>query len=374
MRIYTITCHDCYNYGASLQAYALQKFLQYNGHDCQIIDYKPPYLDKKYKFSVLRKDERGYGLYRKLGPFKALLALYVHRKSLKNWPRKNAFDRFTRQYLRLTPTYRSNGEIANACLDGDIYIAGSDQIWNTDLKNGRDAAFYMSFAPSSKRISYAASFGISCIREPYLEFAKEQLRQIRWISVREKTGVNIVRSLGLDAVQVMDPVFLLSSEEWATLCPTDTPQEPYLLLYYLGQENPYIKILVQRIAKERNLRIYALNDGKRLSFADKNINDAGPQDFLYYFKNASYVVSTSFHATAFSILFSKQFLVCPITGQQNNSRMKDILDLFGIGDRLVLSADYPQLDIDYNQLSILLEDKVESSKKLLLSHLLDSGQ
>lgn len=370
MKTYSITCHDCYNYGASLQAYALQAFLQREGYEHKIIDYKPEYLSRKYKFTSLRTDEPGYKIYCYLGPLKSILALYVHRKQLKNYYRKRAFDDFTKNYLCLTQEFHSSDEIATANLDADVFIAGSDQIWNTDMENGRDPSFYMSFeCDKLKKITYAASYGISTVREEYRDFVIEQMKNIRWISVRESTGVKIARSMGFNAVQVMDPVFLLTEKEWRKLIIPKKPEEKYILLYYLGEENSLIKELTIKIAHEKGLKIYALNDGRSYSFADKNINDAGPLDFLYYISNAAFVFSTSFHATAFSLIFHRQFFVCPLVGQRNSSRMIDLLSMFNITERYLCSSEYPFDDIDYGRVSLLLEKNISESKRIFLQEL-----
>ncbi|MCD8235712.1 MAG: polysaccharide pyruvyl transferase family protein [Prevotellaceae bacterium] len=371
MKTYSITCHDCYNYGASLQAYALQAFLQKEGYEHTIIDYKPEYLSRKYRFTTLRPDEKGYSIYRHLGPLKSLLALCVHRKQLKNYSRKCSFDRFTKRYLCLTQDFHNCNEIEKANLDADVFIAGSDQIWNTDMQNGRDGSFYMAFErDKSKKISYAASFGISTISEEYSDFVREQIGNIRWVSVRETTGVQLANSLGVNAVQVMDPVFLLADYEWKEIIPQkEEPKDKYLLLYYLGKDNDLVKELALKIARKKGLKIYALNDGRRVSFADKNINDAGPLEFLYYLSNASFVFSTSFHATAFSLIFKRQFFVCPLVGQRNSSRMADMLQLLGIGNRCLDSLDYPSCDIDYPSISALLEMNIAESKRIFLENL-----
>ncbi len=371
MKIFTITCHDCYNCGASLQAYALQAFLEQEGHACTIIDYKPDYLNRKYNFTTLFPDHSHYGLYKKSGPLKPMLALYAHRKELSSYPRKRAFDRFTHKYLNVTSsTFHDAKEIEDAHLDADLFIAGSDQIWNTDLQNGRDGAFFMSFEKDKlKKISYAASFGISSVRDEYHDFVTRQLQDLRWVSVREYTGVQICQSMGINATQVLDPVFLLSCDQWRKLIMKRPLKENYLLLYYLGKPNELLKETTLKIAKSKGFKIVALDVGTKPDFTDVFVKNAGPLEFLAYLCNASFVISSSFHATAFSIIFGKQFLTFPLVGQRNFSRMKDLLDIFGIGDRFVSSFVSPETDIDYSEVKTLVEQHSASSRKQLLQHL-----
>ena len=170
MIIKTITCHDVYNYGATLQAFALMKYLDNLGHEVEIIDYKPDYLDKRYKlFTVSPQYKRNIFL-----AFIYLL-LKIPIRYL-NRSRKYAFDRFTRSYLKITPQrYKCYAELKENPPYADIYFAGSDQIWNTLYANGKDPAFYLDFTPkNSTKASYAASFGTDKIVGNYIEFVKKK--------------------------------------------------------------------------------------------------------------------------------------------------------------------------------------------------------
>ena len=193
MRIKTITCHNVYNTGASLQAYALSKYLQNLGHDVEIIDYVPDYLvhhrlwavaNSVYNKPVIRE------LYN--------LAKLPGRLCARYGTRKRAFDRFTDQYLPLTDRhYSSYEELISNPPDADIYLAGSDQIWNSLFLNGRDPAFYLQFAPGNRiRASYAASFAISQIAPEYQEQTKKWLSDFDYVSVREASGLTILEMMG----------------------------------------------------------------------------------------------------------------------------------------------------------------------------------
>lgn len=254
MKINTITCHDVYNYGASLQAYALQFYLESQGHEYQIVDYKPWYLSQKYQFTKINKSNKWYGVYSHVGMFKPLFALLLNRKQLKFWKRKRRFDLFKVNYLHCTPkVYHTNVELASLP-PADVYVTGSDQVWNTDLLNGRDKAFYLDFAPTDAiKISYAASFGISKVNIEYVEMVRHELQRLNWVSVRETTGVAVAQSLGIEAEWVMDPVFLLSATEWLKICDcSHQPYEKYILLYYLGEKSDILEVFIKRLAKEKN--------------------------------------------------------------------------------------------------------------------------
>ena len=217
MKICTITCHRVYNYGASLQAYALQNYLEGKGHTVKIIDYRPWYLNMRYNFWFIAPISRMYSVASRFWIIRFIYCLLKRRDALKNYGRKRAFDNFTQQYLRLTDrSYNTLDSLKNMPPLADLYIAGSDQIWNSNYNNGRDPAFYLDFGSINiKRASYAASFAINAIQEDRKPFVKNQLKKFDYISVRERTGLEILRNLGInDAFLVNDPVFLLDKEKW----------------------------------------------------------------------------------------------------------------------------------------------------------------
>ena len=214
MIIKTITCHDVYNLGASLQAYALQTYLLRQGHEVEIIDYKPDYLSGHFKL---------WGVYNPVFDKPFIRQLYLLAKlpgRLLALRRKKAFDDFTKKYLHLTRRFHSNEELKKEPPMADAYIAGSDQIWNTVFKNGRDPAFYLEFAPKDNlRLSYAASLATKEIAEEYRPFVTQMLKNLDYVSVRESSSLSILQSLGRnDAEAVCDPVFLLSKEQWSDMC------------------------------------------------------------------------------------------------------------------------------------------------------------
>ena len=170
MKIKTITCHDVYNLGASLQAYALQNYLLSLGHEVEIIHYKPDYLSNHHKLWLVANPKFNIPFIKQLYLLAKLPGRLIALK------RKKVFDSFTSKYLRLTRRYNSYEDLKNDAPEADCYIAGSDQIWNTLFRNGRDAAFYLDFGNQNiKRISYAASFATPEIVPEYKEFVKDKL-------------------------------------------------------------------------------------------------------------------------------------------------------------------------------------------------------
>lgn len=341
MKIYTITCHDVYNYGASLQAYALQHYLESRGHEVEIIDYLPQYMDKSYKIRwnsyVLPPASKLYRFKGKIPFVDTLFKISELRRHVlficSKWGRKKTFDNFKHSYLKLTDQhFETFDELQKANLKADAFIAGSDQIWNTAFQNGRDASFFLEFA-GGKRISYAASFGLSKLEDIDKKRIKEQLGKFSSISVREKTGLTILDDLGIkNAIQVLDPVFLLDKKQWLEVASHKYDLKNYLLVYNLNSLNTEIKRCAQAVAKEKNLKIVSVEEYGKITYADVRITDAGPSEFVELFSKASFVVTNSFHATAFSLLFNVPFF--SIIKNKTASRINDVLEMVDLKDRM----------------------------------------
>lgn len=366
MKIKIITCQRVYNYGASLQALALQHYLEKEGCDVQIIDYTPDYQ----KFSVWNVPKSSH-LYKPAKYSRIIRCIYALKVYLRVRPtlsRIKAFDKFSTEYHRLTCQYNSYEELAADPPMADLYIAGSDQIWSTHLQNGRDPAFYCAFGKvATKRISYAASFGFPEILGGYDSFVKSMLRGLDAISVREKTGINILENLGLKGVHVVDPVLLLEKEEWVKLLKVNTPiiEGKYILVYDLSHKDKRLNTFSKQLSKKYNLKIVAVNNKAKTEYADININNAGPAEFVNLLAHSEFVISDSFHATAFSVIFQKQFYV--YYNQGNISRISDFLKIIGLEPRLNATSELP--DINWGEHYSALNDMVGKSKDYLRLHL-----
>lgn len=360
MKIKTITCHDVYNHGASLQAYALQTYLSSQGHDVEIIDYKPDYLSNHYKLWSVSNPVFDKPVVKQL----YLLAKLPGR--LNALRRKRKFDEFTQKYLRLTPhRYHSNEELKTNPPKADVYIAGSDQIWNTLFQNGRDEAFYLDFVPKgTKRIAYAASFATRDVDEEYKPFVRRMLQGFDSISLRERISLPLLESLGRnDGVAVCDPVFLLSREQWNRILPASSIEEKYLLVYDTERSNK-IRDIAQSIAKERKLKIFNIS-GSRKCYVDKDFWASSPIDFVQLIRDAEFVVSNSFHATAFSLIFHREFCVVN-RSEAINERMLSLLEQYGLQDRLITDIAKGLLSsIDYSKVQPKIERDIEASKQYL---------
>ena len=366
MNIKTMTCHHVYNYGATLQAYALQTYLESQGHNVEIIDYRLP-THIRYELFMPYPKGRMYELIKKIPILKYIVCPYRNIKMLQTWGRKKAFDDFDKRFLHLSSvTYRNINEIRKNPPNADVYIAGSDQIWNTDALNGKDLGYYLDFGNKNiRRISYAASFGISKIKVGLEDFVARELRKFNKISVREKTGLDILKRLGLNGTLVVDPVFLLSKEQWLCNLNLKEKEGNYILLYDFLHDDVAIRNFALALSKKKKLKIVSVNDISEAPYADIQINNAGPIEFLQYLLNATYVVSNSFHATAFSLIFQKEFATFSLISQHNSTRMEDLLQCVGLEYRLNPVNIQIFRTVDWEKVSTTLLNLIVGSKNFL---------
>ncbi len=369
MIIKTITCHDVYNYGASLQAYALQYFLAKQGHNVEIIDYIPDYLNRTYNFWYISDKSRFYNISQKNPLIHLLYSIWNIPRTYATCGRIYPFKKFKSSHLKCTHKYRTYLELKQDPPKADIYIAGSDQIWNSLLPNGKDPAFFLNFGEkTTKRISYAASFGIPSISKDIKKQTQLYLSCFNKISVRECTGAKILQELGYNSTVVVDPVFLLKSSEWKDLITTTKRiiKEDYILVYDIFQDNEQLTTATKELSAKYNLKIVSINDNKKSSYAHINISNGGPIEFLNLLYNASFVISCSFHATAFSVIFNKPFWV--FYRKSNISRMMDFLKIINLEQCLNPQSFEPN-EINWSKVNAQLKGHISKSIEFLLQNL-----
>lgn len=362
MKIKTITCHEVYNYGASLQEYALLKYVESLGHTAVAIHYKPHYLSGHFKlWSVSPKFNKPL--------IRQLYLLFKLLGRLKSLKRKRNFDNFHKKYIPTCKVkFTSNAELKSNIPNADAFICGSDQIWNSFFQNGKDPAFYLDFVPDDKlKISYAASFAIDKIANDLKPFVKEKVERLNRVSVRESSGVRILNDLGIkDVIQVLDPVFLLEKAHWDTfLFPV---KEDYIFVYDFDS-NPLIKEIALELKRKKGWKIYSLN--QNIDYTDKNFWLEGPERFLSLVSQSKMNLTNSFHSVAFSLIFEKQFLVVNRT-EQINTRMRDLLSVLNlenllINEKMDFKTDLINYSIVNEKIECLKEKSVLFLKQALLN-------
>ncbi|WP_170154530.1 polysaccharide pyruvyl transferase family protein [Mangrovibacterium diazotrophicum] len=349
-RIGIITIFDVDNYGAELQAFALQHKLRQLGHDAELIRY----LFGKHPLHQRDKNEKiivPLDFKKKLKV--SLLPLIENLKTLpfkntRNRRREN-FDNFHKSFSKTTTdTYPSVNSLNRAQMDYDVYCVGSDQVWNYTFGFSLSPYFLDFVPPNKKKISFASSFGVSELPDHALEEYKKGLGKFDSLAVREESGAELVKKItGKKATVVLDPTLLLNKKEWSEFSDDRyCPNQPYLLLYVVTLiPSKYARELAKKIASEHKLKIVRIcRDAAPEDYGSNiiNIRDAGPSDFVGLIKNASFVVTNSFHGTVFSINFSVPFYSIVRKSKNNNSRLSNILKKVKLQERLVFSGDsYP---------------------------------
>lgn len=332
-KIGVLTFHKAINYGAILQTYALYYI-----------------LSKKYKVGVInyisKKLENDY---RVKFRYKLLKAFYKTDYIVK----KEKFEKFSDKYLKLTDELRGKSELKEQCRDYDFVITGSDQVWNYTITN-TDMTYLLNFVEPMKRLSYAASFGVSEIPNDLKEIYRKLLSKFKYITVREKQGQRIIKELcNIDVPVVLDPTLLLNKNEWERICDNKINRKKYILFYCLRKSKKLFDF-AKKLKEDTGLDIIYLNPRRKHSFGRCSAAKAGPEEFVELFLNAEYVVTNSYHGTIFSINFNKKFVVDLDTKEGNtNSRVEGILDIFDLNTRIVDSVDLSKMynNIDYNKIN-----------------------
>ena len=222
------------NYGTVLQAYATQKFLQEQNYNVKILNYEQERLKTRNLLFTSNKDKTSI----KNRLYRMLSILY---RMPGNIIIKHKFNIFVKKYLKLTEKEYLNKE-ENNMPEADVYITGSDQVWNSDYNNGIDSVYYLKNVPNkTKKISYAASIGMEDFKQNEKEEIKELLKRYNSIGVRELSAQKAIENMKLDAKVVLDPTFLLTKKEWNNIASDSIKENGYLLLYILGRDKTLIQ-------------------------------------------------------------------------------------------------------------------------------------
>lgn len=356
-----ITVHKNVNYGANLQAFASSRYLCKQGYDCRVIDYTLPEHEKSnHLLSWLKQSwdgEKNKSLSRKLKLAAALL-LSMPRKHR----RLKAFAKFRKTHIGLTPVCKSIGDVERLCLD--TVICGSDQIWNPTITGGIKPIFFSSVNGVKTRISYAASMGRDKFDDADEEKVKQLVSALDYCSVREENTAEYISSLtGRKVETVCDPVFLLDRADYEAVSAKRLFKKDYILLYSVVH-NDALSAIAKAYADRHGLKLIEICAAKDKNATHKQITTFGPSEFLSAFQHAKTVFTNSFHGTAFSLIFEKDFYI--VDNKEGGSRITNLLSKVGLGRRLVSSTVDEDFEaIDYEKSNALLGEYVSSSKRFL---------
>jgi len=390
MKIGIVTFVKADNYGAELQAYALQKYLNNQGYDAEVLDIEKEVgvLESStatYLTAIINRFKY-YGLVRgilsviNLVYFKLIskVANIRHKNQVKF--KKDVFNNFFSTYIKHSPCQYTLDKLRKVNdLPYDILIAGSDQIWNFMQTNYLDV-FFLNICQTSeiRRIAYAPSFGVSKLPSDKVDMYREYIKKLDAISVREYDGIEIVRQcLSKNAKLVLDPTLLLNREEWVSFIGKRDylpAGEKYVVIYTLSGSR-YIYQLAKMIASKLGANVINIKSGfSRWKGEDGivDITDAGPCEFISIYDRAVYVITDSFHGTAFAVNFNIPFTTLLNPVSTINSRALSFLKLTGTEDRLIYDDGSnlipDSLEVDFE----MVNARIDHLRKESHNYLIDS--
>lgn len=352
-KIAIVTLTGNINYGNRLQNYALQEAIKKDGYDVKTLWN----IDKKGGIFCFIKEI-----------IKIFLNYFRFHKLSK---RKLSFFYFGKKYIKRTLLPVFTGSNLNYLNEKyDKFVIGSDQIWNCEFNKNCFGEFeFANFADENKCVSYAASFGISEIPEKYKKKYIKGLNGIKKISVRESRGSEIVKELtGKAAKVVLDPTMLLTKKDWEKMIeiPREKEEEDFLLTYFLGGMSLEARKFIEEYAKKRRLKIIELcNENNKYYYYN-------PGEFLYLLNHAQIVLTDSFHACVFSILFQKPFYVLERRdcGFSMNSRLDTLLNRYNLSEKKINEAsDMGKIEVYKYKNYQDIEEQIEKDREESLNFL-----
>lgn len=363
-----ITFHRALNFGAMLQAFALQQVLL-ERFDTEILDYRCTVIENTY---YPKKSLRAFIKY-------MLRWIFKYNRTKHSYIKRKKFCEFSQKYLRKSNNIYTEKEVLQADSEYDAFVTGSDQVWNLRLTEG-DFNYYLEFASDQKRFSYAGSFGnLDIITEyPERERIRSLLNSIAIPLLREDEGFAVLEKLQVSsrnrALKVCDPVFLLSQNDWISKLNLTPVKGNYVLAYFVAQQSNALEFAKQ-LGNMFELEVRYINASAKYEDCPSwciNDMDEGPKQFLELLLGAKYVVTTSFHGMALSIVLNKQFYYELSKELSNsNSRLETISKVFNLSDREIMSKEIPKnlSQINYSEINDILEKYAKSSKDILFNSL-----
>lgn len=361
MKVAVITRHAITNYGSLLQAFATQQVIENLGHECEIINYIRD--DESYaqheKTLLANKPEWNRN------PFKRIVYLALRQpESIASGKR---FETEQSRYLHLTKKYTTPEMLLKDKLIADVYMTGSDQVWGPVENRTYDSSYCLSFTDDSdKRIAYAASFGRTEMTDKTETFFEKWLGRYRHIAVREDSAVNILKNMGIDSSQVLDPTLLLDSDFWLKIA-KPIKEKKYVLVYQLHNDKR-AGAYAKKVAKSLGLPLIRVSTSfHQISRQGKFVWCPNIGEFLSYIKNAECMITDSFHGTAFAINFNTPFVEV-LPNNKTGTRNMSILKLTGLSDRILTDdedIDLAKKKIDYSSVNQIMKEQREKSLSII---------
>lgn len=349
-KVTLLTIHLGANFGSNLQTIATVEILKKHGCETEVVNYIPDRCTWNRFFKNSLKTV--------ISVVKMFALLPVE---LAN---RYIYNSYLSKYVQVSKIVYAKDDFMSVCPKADVYMTGSDQVWNSEHNEGLDWRYYFDgFPDNTVKIAFSSSIGREKLDvEEYAE-VKRMLGSYKAISVREASARRLIESMGYKAIHLLDPTFMLTRENWRNYMSKRLVKEPYLIIYlpYNVHDKSLIYQSIRKIADRKQLRVisfswHILPD----KLADKTVFFSNPGDFLSLMYYADYVMTNSFHGTAFSINLNKQFSV--YLPSSFGTRIVSILDLCGLKGRLlepdeIISDGKMDETIDYMSVNVVLEEE-----------------
>lgn len=372
MKIGIITIHKSPSYGACLQSFALWKYISSEGVDCEIIDlHRPTHIDfkKSDRFLPMRQEHLTFKVkvLTELFKLKDRLLAKVHLS-----PLEKKYNQFNEE-IKYSKVYKGVDELYANPPSYDLYVTGSDQVWNPQQAYCIEPYFLTFVNNGGKKISYAASIGLKDLLSEEKEKFAQWLESYDAIGVREKSAQELLTSfMNKPTTLVLDPTFLLDKESWLKESVLPAVDDSYILLFSLFTPSNILNF-AKRIAEESDKRLIILAPNRReIGNGGILVNDAGPREFLGYFYQADMVITDSFHGTVFSMIMEAgNFFSYIAPNNRRGSRIVDLLSLFQLEDHL-LSPELKEtaIELQSHQIDLsILKERIKEERAKSISFL-----
>ena len=339
MKASVITLHTVDNYGSVMQTYATQQILKKCGYDVEFVDYwrrdnlPQSRAERMLEGSTLQKLKPLWGI----NNFTRKATVSILKNVLEK--QRSPMWRFLEEKVQLTKVrYCSYEELEANPPVADVYITGSDQVWNSIWNQGIDRSYFLAFAPAGKpRIAFSASIGREQLDTEEIPETKRLLEKYSAISVREQSAVELLASMDIKSTLVLDPTLMLEAEEWRKLATKQKREKPYILIYQLNP-NPQMDQYAEQLAQKKNWEIIRIGFGRSdRRKGGKCVMLPSVEEFLGLFCDAACVLTDSFHATAFSLNLGTDFI--SVLPGRFGTRIESILKLTRTENRILTSYD-----------------------------------
>lgn len=367
MKVGILTFPNSTSYGATLQMYALYKTVERMGNEPEVINYFNSYMKSQLHIAKIQK----HSGWRRVLRVKAKQILHARQYA--------GFKRFEKPLTKFpkAPVSEKNG-LPQIGERYDAVICGSDQVWNPDITN-YDLSYFLDFCGcETRRVSYAPSFGVEEVSEEYGRRIGKELMKFSDLSVREESGQKLIGELtGRQAQLVVDPTLLLDSKDWEH-CETAHPAaKGDYILYYTVRSSESLWKYCLNLAEKCNMKILRIGSNmisRHLKGSDKvtYVCDISPDEWLYLIHHARYIVTNSFHGTAFAINYRRDFFV--EFSSLTNSRLSNIVKLLGLEGQVVKNerSELP-MTTDYSCAEKILPEMKAESLRFLKRALTDAS-